>query len=101
MYMKKKDGMFCVWSSKKASLDCMPQHKFKTKEEAISLVDNPESWCQATDMTFSDLDINDSAAKSYHLCPYSTDNLRSALSVSSMMHRVKLIDTLILKGLSV
>ena len=99
--MKKKDGMFCVWSSKKAALDCMPQYKFKTKEEAISLVDNPDGWCQATDMTFSDLDINDSAAKSYHLCPYSTDNLKAACSAKGVNERIEIIDTLILKGLRV
>lgn len=101
MYMKIKNGMFCVWSSKKASLDCMPQYKFKTKEEALIHVQVADGWCQGVDMTFSDLDINDSEARAYHLCPYSTDNLRSALSENSMRDRIKLIDTLILKGVRV
>ena len=30
MYCEMKSGSFWVWSSRKASLDCMPQFKFKT-----------------------------------------------------------------------
>jgi len=33
MYYKVKDGLLWVWSSKRASLDCMPQYKFKTLEQ--------------------------------------------------------------------
>lgn len=60
-----------------------------------------EPWVSEIDMTFTDLDVNDSAAKAYHLCPYSTVRLREALSINSMLYRVNLIDAIILKGLRV
>ena len=30
MYYKFKNGEYWAWSSEKASLDCLPQYKFKT-----------------------------------------------------------------------
>ena len=30
MYFERKKGIYWVWSSKKASLDCIPQHKFNS-----------------------------------------------------------------------
>jgi hypothetical protein len=60
-----------------------------------------EPWSQGIDMTFTDLDPDDSAAKAYHLCPYSTEFIREALSVKSMNERIRMIDSLILKGLGV
>jgi len=34
MYCEYKHGEYWVWSSRKASLDFLPQFKFKTKHEA-------------------------------------------------------------------
>jgi len=60
-----------------------------------------EPWSQEIDMAFTDLDPDDSEAKAYHLCPYSTDKLKEAFSVKSMLYRINLIDAVILKGLRV
>ena len=34
MHIKFKQNQYWVWSSKKASLDCLPQYKFDSLEEA-------------------------------------------------------------------
>jgi hypothetical protein len=41
MYCENKGGLFWVWSSRLASLDCMPQYKFKTLDQAMDLVVKP------------------------------------------------------------
>jgi hypothetical protein len=41
MYIEERKNIFWVWSSKKASLDCMPQAKLKTLSEVMSLFMKP------------------------------------------------------------
>ena len=37
-HIKFKDGQYWVWSSKKASLDCMPQYKANTLYFSLRLI---------------------------------------------------------------
>lgn len=73
-------------------------YKFKYVVKASS---DYEEGTPGVDMTYTGFDVDDSAEKLYHLCPYSTEFIREALSVKSMNQRIRLIDSLILKGLGV
>ena len=41
VFVKEKDGLFWVWSSYKASLDCLPQQKLRTIEEVELILQKP------------------------------------------------------------
>ena len=42
MYCKFKDQRYWVWSSKRASLDCMPQYKFSSHDKMMEVLKGVE-----------------------------------------------------------
>lgn len=56
---------------------------------------------QGIDLTFDNLDMDNTAEKYKHLCPYGASTIKQAFSFEAMKYRIKLIDSAILRHMSV
>ena len=56
-----------------------------------------EPWYRNIDTIFIGIEQADSRVRAYHLCPYSTETIKEALSFKSTKERVLVIDNVILK----
>jgi hypothetical protein len=53
---------------------------------------NKTKWVKGVDMSLVGINPSDSYAKFLHLCPYSSEFIRDALSCSGVKDRIKIID---------
>ena len=58
-----------------------------------------ETWYRNIDTTFIGLEYEDSETRKYHLCPYSSETVKQALSLINTKKRIEIIDDAILTSL--